>query len=53
MHNGAVLWTIFLALGVLIWLSSVGGWSHPVNRLVLMLAFLVWCAELVRTRKVR
>jgi hypothetical protein len=53
MLNGVVLWTIFLVLGVLIWLASVGVWSHPVYRLVLMRAFLLWCAELVRTRKVR
>jgi hypothetical protein len=53
MHDGAALWTVFLALGVLIWLSSVGVWSHPVYRLGLMLTLLAWCAEVVRTRKVR
>jgi hypothetical protein len=53
MKNGAVLWTLFLVLGALLWLSSVGVWSHPVYRLGLMLTILVWCAEVVRIRKVR
>ena len=51
MKNGAVLWTMFLVLGALLW--SVGVWSHPVYRLGLMLTILMWCAEVVRTRKVR
>ena len=53
MKNGVVLWTTFLVLGILLWLSSVGVWSHPVYRLGLMLTIFVWCAEVVRTRKVR
>ena len=53
MYYGTVLWTMFLVLGVLLWLSSVGVWSHPAYRLVLMLAIFVWCAEFVRTRKAR
>ncbi len=52
MQNGTVLWTTFLVLGVLLWLSSVGIWSHPVYRLVLGLATFVWAAEFIRTRKV-
>jgi hypothetical protein len=53
MKNGAVLWTMFLVLGALLWLSSVGVWSHPAYRLVLALAIFVWSAEVVRTPKVR
>jgi hypothetical protein len=53
MQHRAVLWTTFLVLGALLWLSSVGVWSHPAYRLVLMLAIGVWSAEFVRTPKAR
>jgi hypothetical protein len=50
MQKSPVLWTTFLVLGALLWLSSVGICSHPVYRLVLGLSIFVWSAEFVRTR---
>jgi len=51
MRRGPVLWTVFLVLGALLWLASVGVWSHPAYRLVLMLAVLSWFAYVVRAPK--
>jgi len=48
MKRGPAFWTVFLVLGVLLWLTSVGVWSHPAYRLVLGLAvfsfagYVVW-----------
>jgi hypothetical protein len=42
MSKGAGLWTMFLVLGVLLWLASVGVWSHPVYLLALMVVSLSW-----------
>jgi len=51
MRRGPVYWTVFLVLGALLWLASVGVWSHPAYRLVLMLAALSWSAYVVRAPK--
>jgi hypothetical protein len=37
------LWAVFAALGLLLWLSSLGIGVHPVYRLTLMIAILSWC----------
>jgi hypothetical protein len=42
---------VFLVLGSLLWLTSVGLWSHPAYRLVLMLAVFSWFGYVVRTPK--
>ena len=42
MRRGPVLWTVFLVLGALLWLASVGVWGHPAYRFVLMLVVLSW-----------
>ena len=46
----ALLWTT-LIFGGLLWLSSIGVWSHPAYRLTLMLTMWVWFARVVRTPK--
>ena len=51
MRRGLLLWTVFLFQGALLWLTSVGVWSHPAYRLVLMLAVLSWFAVIVRAPK--
>jgi FtsH-binding integral membrane protein len=48
MRSGVLLWTGFLVFGILLWLSTVGLWSHPVYRLILMFAFFACCAWVVR-----
>ena len=48
MQSGALPWAVFLILGTLLWLSSVGVWSHPVYRLTLMFAIFACCAWVVR-----
>lgn len=42
MRKGIGLWTVFLILGGLLWLASVGVWSHPVYRLCLMVVSFTW-----------
>lgn len=48
MRSGVLLWMVFLVFGILLWLSSVGLWSDPVYRLILMLAFFAYFACVVR-----
>ena len=50
MRRDALLWTT-LILGGLLWLSSIGVWSHAAYRLILMFTILVWSAWIVRTPK--
>lgn len=42
MRNSLGFWIVFLAIGALLWLSSIGVWSHPAYRLVLMVVMLTW-----------
>jgi hypothetical protein len=42
MRKGAALWTVFLVLGALLWLASIGVWNHPVYLLCLMAVALSW-----------
>ena len=51
MRSGRVLWMVFLVLGALLWLASIGVWSHPAYRMVLMLAILSWSAYVVWSPK--
>lgn len=45
MRKGTALWTVFLLLGALLWLVSVGVWRQPLYRLILMVASLSWFAQ--------
>ena len=49
MRSGAFLWAAFLVLGTLLWLESIGGWSHPAYRLALMIGVLSWAGYVVRS----
>jgi hypothetical protein len=51
MRRGLILWTMFLVLGTLLWLTSVGVLSHPAYQLVLMLAMFSWFGYVVWTPK--
>ena len=51
MRTGRGYWTVFLVLGALVWLASVGAFAHPVYRLVVMLAVFSWFGDTVRTPK--
>jgi hypothetical protein len=51
MFSGLSGWPVFLVLGALLWLTSVGALTHPAYRLLLMLAVLSWCGYIVRTPK--
>ncbi len=51
MISGLGGWSVFLLLGVLLWLTSVGALTHPAYRLLLMLAIVSWCAYIVRSPK--
>jgi hypothetical protein len=42
MRTGVALWSMFLVLGALIWLESIGVGSHPAYRLCLMVVSLSW-----------
>jgi hypothetical protein len=42
---------VFLVLGALLWLTTVGAWSHPAYRLLLMLAVLSWFGYIAWTPK--
>ena len=52
MRTGWRYWTVFLVLGALIWLAGVvGAFTHPVPRLVVMLAVLSWSGYVAWTPK--
>ena len=51
LRTGLGYWSVFLVLGDLIWLASVGAFTHPVYRLVLMLAVLSWGGYVMWTPK--
>ena len=51
MRRGPAFWMVFLILGSLLWLTSIGVWSHPAYRLVLMLAVFSWFGYVVRIPK--
>lgn len=42
MRKGTGLWAVFLVLGALLWLASVGVWNHPVYMLCLMVVSFSW-----------
>ena len=42
MSKGTGYWAMFLVLGVLHWLASVGVWRQPVYLLCLMVVSLSW-----------
>ena len=51
MRTGAALWTVFLVLGALIWLESIGAPSHPAYRLCLMVVAFSWFGYAARARR--
>ena len=51
MRKGVALWTVFLALGALIWLESTGVWTHPAYRLCLLVIAFSWFGYAARTPK--
>jgi hypothetical protein len=51
MRKGVALWTVFLVLGALIWLESIGVPSHPAYRLCLMVVALSWGGYAARAPK--
>lgn len=53
MRKGVVLWTVFLVLGGLIWLESVGVGRHPSYRLGLMVVALSWFGYTARLQSSR
>jgi hypothetical protein len=53
MSRGVALWTVFLVLGALIWLESIGSGSHPAYRLCLMVVTLSWFGYTARRRESR
>jgi hypothetical protein len=48
MRRAPVFWMVFLVLGSLLWLTSVGVWTDPAYRLVLMLGVFSWFGYVVR-----
>jgi len=52
MRKGVALWTVFLALGALIWLESTGVWTHPAYRLCLLVIAFSWFGYAARTPKI-
>ncbi len=53
MQKSLGLWSMFAAFGLLLWLSSVGVGTHPVYRLVLMVAMLSWAGWFAAAPRVR
>ncbi len=51
MRTGPVLWTNCLVLGALVCAESVGFWSHPAYRVILMVTVLSWGGFVVWTPK--
>jgi hypothetical protein len=51
MRSGKGIWSAFLIFGALLWLASVGPFTHPAYRLVLMVAGLSWAGYVVWTPK--
>jgi hypothetical protein len=51
MRKRVALWTVFLVLGALIWLESIGVPSHPAYRLCLMVVALSWGGYAARAPK--
>lgn len=51
MSMGTGLWAMFLALGALLWLASVGVWRHPVYLLCLMVVSLSWFGHVASAPK--
>jgi len=45
-------WSVFFGLGLMVWQTSLGALSHPMYRLAVMVAVLVWAANFVRTPRV-
>jgi hypothetical protein len=52
MQRFALLGPTFI-LGGLLWLSSMGMWSHPAYRLSLMITMFLWFGWVVRTPRAR
>jgi hypothetical protein len=44
MRKPSILWSAFAAIGLLLWLSSIGVGTHRVYRLMLVVAVLLWSA---------
>jgi hypothetical protein len=42
MRKTFTFWAVFAALGVQLWLASLGIGGHPVYRMTLMIAMLSW-----------
>ena len=51
MRRGVALWAVFLVLGALIWLESIGVGSHPAYRFCLMAVAFSWFAFAARDPK--
>jgi hypothetical protein len=51
--RSALLWTVFLVLGILFWLSSVGVWNHPAYQLILMSSMFAFCGWVVCVPEVK
>jgi hypothetical protein len=52
MHKAFSLWAVFAALGLLLWLSSLGIGVHPVYRMTLMIAVFSWAGWFAWDRRV-
>lgn len=51
MRKGTALWTMFLVLGALFWLASVGVWRHPAYMLCLMVVSFWWFSHTASAQK--
>jgi hypothetical protein len=51
MRTGAAFWLVFLGLGVLLYVESLGVWTHPPYRALLMVTALFWSRYVVRVPK--
>ncbi len=49
MRSSRGTWGVFVLLGIALYLSSVGFWSHPIYRMVLVLAFFIWSGYVMWT----
>ena len=47
MRTGMGVWSAFLVLGALLWLTTAGAFTHPAYRLVVMLAVLSWAGYIM------
>ena len=53
MREGVAFRTVFLVLGALLWLASIGVWGHPVYTLCLAVVTFSWFGYITWAPKAR